>query len=65
MAHGATMLNIQHNKVRIKGKWSNPRKGLYLSVVAIGSPNYIYIYIYISDKYCKQLESKLNFFIKN
>ena len=48
MVLDASLLNIQHYKVRIHGKWSNPGKGvapsLHLDVVAIekgafGSPS--------------------------
>ena len=39
MGLDASLLNTQHYKLRIKGKWSNPRKEecppLYLGVVAI------------------------------
>ena len=50
MVVGVSLLNTQHFKVRIKGKWSNPGKGvspsLHLSVVAVekgafGSPSTI------------------------
>ena len=48
MVLDAFLLSIQHNKVRIKGKWSNPEKvvapSLHLGIVAIkkrafGSPS--------------------------
>ena len=63
MVFDTFLLNTQHHKVWIKGKWNNPGKDyhppLHLSVVAIekgafGLPLtmvsqilYIYIYIYI------------------
>ena len=61
MVLDVTLLNTQHYKVRIKGKWTTPGKGTassqQLDVVTIekgglGSPstkfaNFIYIYIYI------------------
>ena len=52
------LLNIQHYKVRIKGKWSNPGKGVVHSPtpqcssyckgsLRVANFTYIYIYIYI------------------
>ena len=61
MIPDVSWLNLQHYKVQIKGKWSNPENGVAPSVapwcssylkgslqVALnyGWPTYIYIYIY-------------------
>ena len=58
----AALLNTHHYKIRIKGKWINPGKGVMPSATPQGSsywkrslwavsdngrPNYLYIYIYI------------------
>ena len=53
MVLDASLLNTQHYKIWVKGKWSNPGKGvvppIHLSVVAIkkvtfdyGRPTYLY-----------------------
>ena len=75
----ASLLNTQHYKVLIKGKWSNPGKGVALLLtlwrsscwkrslrVAFGYwwPTYLCIYIYIYI-YQEQIDEKKNVLWKN
>ena len=63
MVLDAFLLNIQHHKVNIKGKWSNPGKGVAPSptlrcssyrieslLVALDYGRQLYLYIYKQDK---------------
>ena len=62
MVLDASLLNTQHYKVRIKGKWSKPGKGIapsltpqcssYWVALYYGWPTYIYIYIYAPEGVC-------------